>query len=61
MSAEIKATDLFKVMKRSGDYQDDDQIVNVIEEMRNDVEDGEDPEELLYDIGLEPDYVMDLL
>jgi polyhydroxyalkanoate synthesis regulator phasin len=32
-----------------------------VEEMRADVESGSDPEELLYDYGLEPDYVFDLL
>jgi len=32
-----------------------------IEEMRNQVLEGEDPEELLYEQGLEPDYIFDLL
>jgi hypothetical protein len=32
-----------------------------IEEMQQAVLDGENPEELLYDIGLEPDYVFDIL
>ena len=32
-----------------------------IKAMRQEVLDGADPEELLYDIGLEPDYVFDLL
>ena len=32
-----------------------------IEEMQQAVLDGEDPEELLYDIGLEPDYIFDIL
>ena len=30
-------------------------------EMKNRVMDGEDPEEVLYEYGLEPDYVFDLL
>jgi hypothetical protein len=30
-------------------------------EMRQQVAEGEDPEELLYEIGLEPDYILDLL
>jgi len=30
-------------------------------DMRNRVRDGEDPEEILYEWGLEPDYVFDLL
>lgn len=34
----------------------------LIVEMRNRVlNDGEDPDEVLYEHGLEPDYVMDLL
>jgi len=32
-----------------------------IAEMQQMVMEGENPEELLYDIGLEPDYVFDLL
>jgi hypothetical protein len=34
---------------------------DIIVEMRSRVEDGEDPEEILFDEGLEPDYVFDLL
>ena len=30
-------------------------------EMRKLVAEGEDPEELLYDIGLEPDYIWELI
>ena len=33
----------------------------LIAEMRQRVWDGEDPEEVLYEEGLEPDYVFDLL
>ena len=32
-----------------------------ISEIRDLVYEGEDPEELLYDIGLEPDYIFDLI
>lgn len=32
-----------------------------VEEMRSRVWDGEDPEELLWEEGLEPDYIMDLI
>lgn len=35
------------------------------EEMRRDMQErmaeGEDPEELLYEVGLEPDYIMDIM
>ena len=33
----------------------------LIKESRTAVLNGEDPEEVLYDLGLEPDYVFDLL
>jgi hypothetical protein len=33
----------------------------IISSMRNAVLEGEDPEEILYEFGLEPDYVFDLL
>lgn len=32
-----------------------------LNEMRERMFDGEDPEEILYEYGLEPDYVFDLL
>ena len=32
-----------------------------IQDMREDINNGADPEEVLYDIGLEPDYVFDLI
>jgi hypothetical protein len=34
---------------------------SLISDMRQAVLDGENPEELLYDIGLEPDYILDIL
>ena len=33
----------------------------LIDDMNDRMHDGEDPEELLYEIGLEPDYLFDLL
>ncbi len=38
-----------------------DECLQAFREMRADVLDGADPEELLYDIGLEPDYIFGLL
>ncbi len=32
-----------------------------IAEMREQIYDGEDPEEVLYEIGLEPDYIFDII
>jgi hypothetical protein len=44
------------------DGLDRKEAADVIREMRHRVFiDGEDPEEVLYDEGLEPDYVIDLL
>ena len=37
------------------------EAIDQIRDMRAQVLDGADPEELLYDIGLEPDYIFDLL
>ena len=34
---------------------------HIFDEMLERVQNGEDPEEVLYEEGLEPDYVMDLL
>jgi len=38
-----------------------EQADEMIKEMHDRVLDGEDPEEILYEEGLEPDYVIDLL
>lgn len=37
------------------------EAIDQIKDMRAQVLDGADPEEVLYDMGLEPDYVFDLL
>lgn len=34
---------------------------DIIDEMMYDIETGADPEEVLYEYGLEPDYVFELL
>lgn len=52
-------TDLLRALLiRGGDYQ---LAKEIIEEMISSCEDGQDPEEVLYEYGLEPDYVFDLL
>jgi uncharacterized protein (DUF433 family) len=38
-----------------------DEVRSIIIEMKNKVIKGADPEELLYDYGLEPDYVFEIL
>jgi hypothetical protein len=37
------------------------EALDMFNEMREEVANGADPEELLYDIGLEPDYVFALI
>lgn len=37
------------------------EAIKVFKDMRNEVREGADPEELLYDIGLEPDYIFALI
>ena len=57
----MKLTDLHKALMRKYDMTAEDANYR-IEEMRQEVyEDDRDPDEVLFDEGLEPDYVMDLL
>ena len=53
-------TSLTEALMRSQDITES-QADNIISEMRERMMEGEDPEELLHEEGLEPDYVMDLL
>tara|TARA_Y100000389_G_scaffold204532_1_gene257744 strand:+ start:66 stop:230 length:165 start_codon:yes stop_codon:yes gene_type:complete len=39
----------------------EDEALSEINEMRSRIYEGEDPEEILYEIGLEPDYIFDLI
>lgn len=50
---------LLEALIARGDEKED--ALNLIAEMRERVLDGEDPEEVLFEEGLEPDYVFDLL
>lgn len=38
-----------------------EEATELVEEMRERVLDGENPEEVLYDEGLEPDYIFELI
>lgn len=38
-----------------------DEADELIKELKDLVNDGEDPEEVLFDVGLEPDYILELL
>lgn len=57
----VKASELVQVlMDRDG--LDRDEAERLVADARREVEDGEDPEEILHDwFGLEPDYIYDLL
>lgn len=57
----INQTKLFSDLTSSSLFGDEGEVTELIQDMRDRVEDGEDPEEVLYKEGLEPDYVLDLL
>lgn len=57
----VRDTELVKVIMRR-DGMALEEAVEMVNEARQRVADGEDPEEILYDeFGLEPDYIFDLL
>ena len=61
MKTKIRLTELHRVLMRR-DEMSADEADELIQEARERVEDGEDPEEILHDeFKLEPDYVFDLL
>ena len=53
-------SELLKALIESGDHSKAEAI-DIIKEMRSRVNEGEDPEEVLYDYGFEPDYFLDIL
>lgn len=56
----IAASDLVKVFM-DREEMTEEEAKEYVEELKERVLDGEDPEEVLYEEGLEPDYVFDLL
>jgi hypothetical protein len=52
--------DLIKTLMRR-DGLSRDEALELVDELRADVLAGMDPEEALYSVGLEPDYVFDLI
>lgn len=52
---------LVEALIRSEYVETVEEAQEVISEMRERMFNGEDPDDLLYEVGLEPDYVMDLL
>lgn len=60
MNKTRKLTEVEKVLiERDG--LSPEEAFEQLKEMRELVYDGEDPEELLYGIGLEPDFIFDLI
>lgn len=55
----MKKNSLYKTLEKQG--HDEETIIEIIEEMVLCVLNEEDPEEVLFDNGLEPDYIMDLI
>ena len=53
-------TELKKVLMDRDDLTSDE-ADEQIAEMSEQVTEGQNPEEVLYDIGLEPDYIFDLI
>ncbi len=43
------------------DEMTEEEAKEVVAESRARIFDGEDPEEVLYDLGLEPDYIFELI
>lgn len=60
MSGEWQLDSLESILMRR-DRMTQDEARDLIKEMRERAEDGEDPEELLHEVGLEPDYVWDII
>lgn len=57
--SEIKKTELFKAL--ADKYNSEIEAYEIIDSMVQEIENGENPEELLFEEGFEPDYVFDLL
>jgi len=55
-----KFTDVELILMRRDNIARDE-ARQILEDLRERVVDGEDPEELLHEIGLEPDYVWDII
>jgi hypothetical protein len=61
MTKQRKMTDIEKVLINR-DEMTPQEAYDYLQELREMVRNGEDPEQLLYDeLGLEPDYIFDLI
>ena len=55
-----KMSELKKVLMERDGMTEEEANAEIVD-MRNRVYEGENPEEVLYDIGLEPDYIFDII
>lgn len=53
-------SELKKVLMERDGMTEEEANAEIVD-MRNRVYEGENPEEVLYDIGLEPDYIFDII
>lgn len=60
MSGEWQLDSIQSILVRR-DGMDKHEASDLIQEMKERVMDGEDPEEVLHEIGLEPDYIWELI
>ena len=60
MMQKAEETELARIFMER-DHMGWDEAAAKVEEMRSLVWNGEDPEDLLWEEGLEPDYIMDLI
>lgn len=60
MSGEWQLESIQSILVRR-DGLDKHEASDLIQEMKERVMDGEDPEEVLHEIGLEPDYIWELI
>jgi len=56
----MKPTELHKAIMNRDNYSFEE-ADELVKELRQSVADGENPEEVLYDEGFEPDYIFDIL
>jgi len=53
--------ELLRALITSGQAENIKEAKEILKEMKERFNEGEDPEEVLHDYGLEPDYVFDIL
>lgn len=60
LSEDLQMSELVEIFMRR-DELTCEEATELVNEMRERVHDGENPEEVLYDEGLEPDYIFELI